>query len=317
MPQPLDPAVQALIERTPRVPFVLPDPPMAAAELALAIRARDRAAAPVRVDDFDGTITERTAPVRWGSVPARVYRPHGPEARLPAVAFFHGGGFIGGDLDSHDRLCRELATASHALVLSVAYRLAPEAPFPAGLEDAYDATAWLAGADDLGIDPQRIAVAGDSAGGNLATAVALLAKRKGAPNIAFQLLLYPKLDFVNEYPSYVENGADGIPRALSRIFDDCYLPDVSRRGDPLASPVLATDLAGLPSGLIVTADADTLRDEAEAYGQALRQAGVEVATLRAIGQVHGFATMTELIPSARLITQAAGNMLGYSLRSSR
>jgi acetyl esterase len=318
MPQPLDPAVQALIDSAPRAPFVLPDPPPSAAEMALAIRARDRPASPAPVDEFHGTITERTVPVRWGSVPGRVYRPHSAEARLPAVAFFHGGGFIGGDLDSHDRLCRELATASHALVLSVAYRLAPEAPFPAGLEDAYDATIWLAdAADDLRIDPQRIAVAGDSAGGNLATAAALMAKRKGTPKIAFQLLLYPKLDFVNEYPSYVENGADGIPRALSQIFDDCYLPDMSQRSDPLASPVLATDLAGMPPGLILTADADTLRDEAEAYGQALRRAGVEIATLRAIGQAHGFATMIESVPSARLITQAAANLLGYALRSSR
>ncbi len=318
MPQPLDPAVQALIDGTPRIPFVLPDPPPSAAELGLAIRAGDRAAAPAPVDDFHGAITERTVPVRWGSVQARVYRPHSTEARLPGIAFFHGGGFIGGDLDSHDGLCRELASASQALVLSVAYRLAPEAPFPAGLEDAYDATAWLAAAaDDLEIDPQRIAVAGDSAGGNLATAVALLAKRNAAPNIAFQLLLYPKLDFVNEYPSHIENGADGIPRALSQIFDDCYLPDVSQRSDPLASPVLATDLAGMPAGLIVTADADTLRDEAEAYGQALRQAGVEVATLRAIGQAHGFATITELVPSARLITQAAASLTGHALRNSR
>jgi acetyl esterase len=318
MPQPLDPAVQALMSRTPRAPFVLPDPPPSAAEMALAIRARDRAVAPAPVDDFDGTIAERTVPVRWGGVPARVYRPHSSVARLPAVAFFHGGGFIGGDLDSHDRLCRELATASQAVILSVAYRLAPEAPFPAGLEDAYDATAWLANAaDDLGIDPLRLAVAGDSAGGNLATAVALLAQRNGAPNIAFQLLLYPKLDFVNEYPSMVENGADGIPRALSQIFDDCYLPDVSQRSDPLASPVLATDLAGMPAGLIVTADADTLRDEAEAYGQALRLAGVEIATLRAIGLPHGFATMTELVPSARLITQAAASLMGFILRSSQ
>ena len=160
-------------------------------------------------------------------------------------------------------------------------------------------------------------MAGDSAGGNLATVVALLAKRNATPKIAFQLLLYPKLDFVNEYASYVENGADGIPRTLSQIFDDCYLPDVSQRSDPLASPVLATDLAGMPAGLIVTADADTLRDEAEAYGQALRRAGVEIATLRAIGQVHGFATMTELVPSARLITQAAASLMGYALRSSQ
>ncbi len=318
MPQPLDPTMQALLDASPRALFVLPDPPPSAAELALAIRSADGATTLAPITDFDGAISEQIVPVRWGSLHARMYRPHSTEARLPAVAFFHGGGFIGGDLDSHDALCRELASASRALVVSIAYRLAPEAPFPAGLEDAYDATIWLAAAaDDLAIDPQRIAVAGDSAGGNLATAVALLAKRNGAPRIAFQLLFYPKLDFVNEYPSQIENVADGIPRALSQIFDDCYLPDLAQRSDPLASPVLATDLAGMPPGLIVTADADTLRDEAEVYGQALRQAGVEIATLRAIGQLHGFATMTELVPSARLITQSAASLLGYSLRSSQ
>ena len=122
---------------------------------------------------------------------------------------------------------------------------------------------------------------------------------------------------MNEYPSHTENQAVGIPRERSRIFDDCYLPDHRRRSDPLASPVLATDLRGMPPGLIVTADADTLRDEGEAYGHALRVAGVEVATLRAIGQVHGFASMTEGVPSARLITQAAGSLLGVALRSSQ
>lgn len=315
MPQPLDPAVQAQIDRSPRAPFVLPDPPPPALELAQAMRSRPGSQPTAAAQSFAGQITDGMLPVRWGSIPMRIYRPASDEALLPAVAFFHGGGFIGGDLDTHDQLCRELALASRALVVSVAYRLAPEAPFPAGLEDAYDATLWLANsASELGIDPRRIAVAGDSAGANLATGVALLAKQHGQPAIAFQLLLYPKLDFVNEYPSHTENSALGIPKAVSQFFDDCYLPDQQQRSNPLVSPVLATDLSGMPPGLIVTADADTLRDEAEAYGHALRLAGIDVAIMRAIGQLHGFATMSE-VPSARLITQTVASMLGYALRS--
>ncbi len=313
MPKPLDPAVQTMMERASRAPFAMPDPPPPLSELARAFRLSG--AEPLPLPAFDGMIEDRAVPVRWGSLPARLYRPSGAGARPPAVAFFHGGGFINGDLDSHEGLCRELATTSRALVLAVAYRLAPESPFPAALEDAYDATAWLVtAADDLGVHPQRIAVAGDSAGANLATGVAMLAKGQGAPSIAFQLLLYPKLDFVNEYPSHTENQEVGIPRPVSKLFDDCYLPDRAQRADPLASPALATDLAGMPPGLIVSADADTLRDEAEAYGQAEGLAGVSIAILRAIGQPHGFASMTEAVPSARLITQAAAALMGDALR---
>ena len=313
MPQPLDPAVQAVLERMPGGAFVMPDPPPPLTELAQAFRARSGAPPPLPA--FDGAITNRDVPVRWGSLPARLYVPSGAGSRPPVVAFFHGGGFILGDLDSHEGLCCELATAARAMVLALDYRLAPEHPFPAGLEDAYDATAWLSGAAaDLGGDPGRLAVAGDSAGANLATAVAMLAKGQDGPAIAFQLLLYPKLDFVHEYPSHAENRAVGIPAAMSAFFDDCYLPDRARRADPLASPALATDLAGMPPGLIVSADADTLRDEAEAYGQALRLAGVPVATLRAVGQLHGFASMTEAVPSALLITRAAAALMGDTLR---
>lgn len=140
-----------------------------------------------------------------------------------------------------------------------------------------------------------------------------MARAPDGPAIAFQLLLYPKLDFVNEYPSHAENREVGIPQQISEFFDDCYLPDRERRADPLASPALATDLAGMPPGLIVSADADTLRDEAEAYGHALRLAGVSVATLRAMGQLHGFGSMTEIVPSAQLIVRAAAATMSDAL----
>src|SRR5579859_7204683 len=223
MPQPLDPAVQAMMERLPRALFAIPEPRPPLSELARAFRSG--AAEPLPLPAFDGTIVDCTVPVRWGNLPARLYRPGAAESCPPAVEFFHGGGFIAGDLDSHEGLCRELATTSRTLVLALAYRLAPEWPFPAGLEDAYDTTAWLAAtAGTLSINPERIAVVGDSAGANLATGVALLGKRHGTPPIAFQLLLYPKLDFVNDYPSHTENREIGIPSAVSELFDDCYLP---------------------------------------------------------------------------------------------
>ncbi|MEN9937567.1 MAG: hypothetical protein RLZZ387_4146 [Chloroflexota bacterium] len=313
MPQQLDPAVEAMMASPPRSPLAAPGPALSLAERARAFRTRDGERP--RPLPFDGTIEDISVPVRWGSVPGRVYRPHDAGECPPAVAFFHGGGFIAGDLDSHDDLCRELAAAARVLLVAVAYRLAPETPFPGGLEDAYDATIWLASAaTELGADHRRVGVAGDSAGANLATSVAMLARAHPSAPIAFQLLLYPKLDFVNAYPSHEENRAVGIPQAVSAFFDDCYLPDRARRADPLASPVLAADLSGMPPGLIVSADADTLRDEAEAYGQALRQAGAVVATLRAIGQLHGFGSMTELVPSARLITRAAAALMGDALR---
>lgn len=313
MPQPLDPAVEALLATASRSPLVAPDPALSLAERARAFRARDGERSPPL--PFDGTIEDRPVPVRWGSVPGRIYRPRDAGERPPAVAFFHGGGFIAGDLESHEGICRELATAARVLLIAIDYRLAPETPFPGGLEDAYDATAWVASAaPELGVDTRRLGVAGDSAGANLATGVAMLARAHPAVSLAFQLLLYPKLDFVNSYPSHSENQAVGIPLAVSEFFDDCYLPDRARRADPLASPVLATDLRGMPPGLIVSADADTLRDEAESYGQALRQAGASVATMRAIGQLHGFASMTEFVPSARLITRAAGALMGDALR---
>jgi acetyl esterase len=305
--------VEALLVRAPRPPSAMPTPALSLTERARAFRARDSGRMPPAA--FDGTIEDRPLSVRWGSVPGRVYRPRDAGEHPPAVAFFHGGGFIAGDLDSHDGLCRELAAAARVVLVAVAYRLAPETPFPGGLEDAYDATTWLASmASELGADSQRLGVAGDSAGANLATGVAMLARAHPSVLIAFQLLLYPKLDFVNTYPSHEENRAAGIPRAVGEFFDDCYLPDHGRRADPLASPALAADLAGMPPGLIVSADADTLRDEAEAYGQALRLAGASVATLRAIGLPHGFASMTELVPSARLIIRAAAALMGETLR---
>ncbi len=216
------------------------------------------------------------------------------------IAFFHGGGFIAGDLDSHDGLCRELAAAARAVLVAVAYRLAPETPFPGGLEDAYDATTWLAAsAPELGADSRRLGVAGDSAGANLATGVAMLAPSRSVGVDRLSAAAVPQARLREHLPvTRGEPSAGDSARSQRSSSTTATCPTVPAGRDPLASPVLAADLAGMPPGLIVSADGDTLRDEAEAYGQALRQAGASVATLRAIGLPHGFASMTELVPSA-------------------
>jgi acetyl esterase len=229
--------------------------------------------------------------------------------------FFHGGGFVAGGLDTHDTVCRELATGAGALVVSVEYRLAPEHPYPAAVEDAIDATAWVvANAAHLDADPTRIGVAGDSAGGTLATAVALDARDRGGPALALQFLLYPKMDFVHDHPSHHEDpGEMGIPTEMATLFDRSYLPDPDRRGEPLASPLVAPDLAGLPPAFVVSAHRDTLRDEAEAYARRLHQAGVAVATIRAVGMDHGFCNLTPLAPATRLLATSLYAAAGHSL----
>jgi acetyl esterase len=230
--------------------------------------------------------------------------------------FLHGGGYVGGDLASHDNVCRELATAADAVVVAIDYRLAPEHPYPAPVHDSADAAAWVAAhAAELGGDPGRVGVAGDSAGGGLAAAVTLHARDHGGPAIAFQLLIYPKLDFVGDHPSHHEAPVGlGVGPEMAGLFDQAYLPDVSRRGEPLASPLLAPDLAGLPPALVVAAETDNLRDEAEAYGRALSGAGVPVATIRAVGQGHGFLHLTPLDPATGLLANSVFAAAGRALR---
>jgi acetyl esterase len=265
---------------------------------------------------FEGAIDELTIPTRAGSVPARHYRPAGIASPAPVFVFFHGGGFVSGSIDSHDNLCRELAAVAGAAVVSVEYRLAPEHPFPAGVEDAFDATAWVsASAAELDIAADRMAVAGDSAGGCLATAVALQARDNGGPALALQFLAYPKIDFVNDHPSHHESfGALGINLGMARLFDSSYLPDPTLRHDPLASPLAVADLEGLPPAIIVSAARDTLRDEAELYGRRLHKSGVTVATVRAMGLLHGFLNLTPIQPAGRLMARSVYAAAGLALR---
>jgi acetyl esterase len=264
---------------------------------------------------FSGAIEDLTVTTRSGSRPARLYRPEAVASPAPAFVFFHGGGFVSGSIDTHDNVCRELAAVAAATVVSVEYRLAPEHPYPAAVEDAIDATAWVAGhLAELGIDGARLGVAGDSAGACLATAVALDARDSGGPALALQLLAYPKIDFVNDHPSHHEPVAImGITPELADLFDRHYLPDPARHGDPLASPLANAELAGLPPALILAAERDTLRDEAELYGRRLHKAGVTVATMRAVGLLHGFLNMTTIQPAGRLAARSFYAAAGLAL----
>jgi acetyl esterase len=252
--------------------------------------------------------------VAGGKIPLRILVPQ--QTVRGVVVYYHGGGWVIGDLDTHDAVCREIAARAGVVVAAVDYRLAPEHPFPAAVEDAVDATAWVAGdATDLGIDPARLAVAGDSAGACLATAVAIHARDHGGPALRLQLLAYPKIDFVNDHPSHhLDFGPAGISLGMARLFDNSYLPDPARRTDPLASPLATAELTGLPPALIVAAERDTLRDEAELYGRRLHKAGVTVATMRAVGLLHGFLNMTGIQPAGRLFARSAYAAAGLALK---
>jgi acetyl esterase len=224
-----------------------------------------------------------------GSLPIRIYSP-ALEKPAPALVFYHGGGWVIGDLESHDHVCRALANGAQCVVAAVDYRLAPEAKFPAAVDDCFAATQWVAEhSAELGIDPGRIAVGGDSAGGNLAAVVARLARDRGGPALIYQLLIYPVTDLRMGSASYVEN-AEGplLTKAAMAWFIDHYARTGADRIDPLASPLLAPDLVGLPPAFVLTAECDPLRDEGEAYGQRLLEAGVPTEVKRYAGMPHGF-----------------------------
>lgn len=234
-------------------------------------------------------------------VAVRVYRPSDARA-LPCLVFYHGGGWVIGDLDTHDSVCRQLANGTGCVVIAVDYRLAPENPYPAALEDSYHALQWsIDHADKLDIDPTRVAVGGDSAGGNLAACVSLKSKLEGGPPIAFQLLIYPVADAAMDTPSYEENGEGYLLTTDSMAwFLDQYLGAGSaNRNDPLALPLRAPDLTGLPDACVITAEFDPLRDEGEMLAGRLQDAGVNTAIRRFDGMIHGFFGMTHLVEGAR------------------
>jgi acetyl esterase/lipase len=246
-----------------------------------------------------GSVENRTVPGADGEVPARVYWPlsrnsAGGEA-LPLIVYFHGGGFVLCDLDTHDVVCRNLANMTDAVVLSVDYRLAPETPYPGGVEDCYAATVWAhENAATLGGDPARLVVAGDSSGGNFATVVAMMARDRCRPPIAYQYLIYPVTDQNFENPSYRDNGDDYFTTtAHMRWYCEQYGGDPD---DAYVSPLRAADLSALPPTRVITAEFDPLRDEGEAYAQRLRDAGVDATWRRFDGMFHGFFTFSLIFP---------------------
>jgi len=237
----------------------------------------------------------------------RLYRPH--DARGGLLVYFHGGGWVIGDLDTHDGVCRSIASRSGHSVLAVDYRLAPEHPYPAAVDDALAATVWAhSRAANLGIDAERIAVGGDSAGGNLA---AIVAQRRIAP-VRFQLLVYPATDLTMSHQSHEENrDAPVLTRAVMDYFVGHYVPDPPRRSEPEASPLLVADeeLVGLPPALVVTAEFDPLRDEGEAYATRLTAAGVSASAVRFIGHFHGFFSMLGILDDAEAAHALCGSVL--------
>lgn len=234
------------------------------------------------------------------TVPVRVYRPV-QQGTLPVVVFYHGGGWVQGSLDSHDVLCRYLAKKSKAVVVSADYRLAPEHVFPAAVNDAYVVLNWVsAQGRHLDIDTTRIAVAGDSAGGNLAAVVCLMARDRKGPAVLFQALIYPGVDAANLNTESYKMFAKGfmLDKANVERYIGMYIPDAQNRTNPYASPLLAESHAGLPPALVITAGFDVLRDEGEAYAKKLSAAGVPARVVRYPGMIHAFVSAPRLLPQA-------------------
>ncbi len=250
-------------------------------------------------------VEERRLPGPAGPVPVRLYAASTGLA-LPILLYLHGGGWVIGSIESHDDVCRRLAQAAGCLVVSVEYRLAPEHPFPAALDDCQAALAWVAAhGAELGGDPARLAVGGDSAGANLAAVLAQNATARGGPRLALQLLVYPVVDNDLERPSYHAHGTGYVlTRAGMAWFFDHYLADPAQGADPRVSPLRATRFAGLPPALVLLAEYDVLLDEGEAYARALKAAGVPVTLKHYPGTIHGFLGMTVTAPARQAISDA-------------
>jgi len=246
------------------------------------------------------------APAPHGKIPLRLYVPNSAPARPAALVFYHGGGWTIGDLDGYDVLCRQIADESGLVVISVDYRLAPEHKFPAAVVDAIAATEWIAAnAAKLGIDPAKLVVGGDSAGGNLAAVVSIHARDHGGPGIAGQVLIYPGIDGRMIHPSHRDPETSVLlTHAMTRYFYGHYLNAPAEVDDWRVSPGRMQDLSRLPQAFVITARADPLYDEGEEFSQRLRDAGIKVTHAHYAGQFHGFITMGRLIPEAnRLVSE--------------
>ena len=263
-----------------------------------------------------GKVENLRAPGRGGEIPLRVYTPAGAaDARFPALVFYHGGGFVIGDLDTHDGLCRTLANEAKVRLIAVDYRLAPEHPFPAAADDAWSALEFVAAnATRLGIDPQRIAVGGDSAGGNLAAVTAQTAKAKGAPKLGYQLLLFPATELGGETRSMRQNAVGYLlERNSMDWFIGHYVPKGVEKSDVRLSPLLAKDFSGLPPALLMSAEFDPVHDEGTAYAEKLRAAGAQVIVADYPGLIHDFIYFQAVLPQANAALIAAARALREGL----
>jgi acetyl esterase/lipase len=289
----LHPQIANLLERVARAP--LPPYHTVPAHVARRIYRDSRAVLAPKAPD----VAEVRLLVFSNAVAVRAYRPVLNET-LPALVFFHGGGWTIGDLDTHDVVCRQLALGARCAVFSVDYRLAPEHPFPAAVEDCFAATQFVhSNAKSLKIDPARIAVGGDSAGGNLAAVVALMARDKGGPPLAYQLLIYPATDQRCEFPSHERNGQGYLlTKEGIHFFRSAYLPNAKDTTDWRASPLLAASHANLPPAFVLTAAYDPLVDEGRAYAERLAKAGAEVAYKEYSDMVHGFVLFGGVVDTA-------------------
>jgi acetyl esterase len=306
---PLDPQVRAILDQMAAQNM----PPMSQLSPDEARAAMANLAALGRYPDERAPTEDRTISGPGGDIPVRVYRPNA-DRPLPVVVYFHGGGWVIGNIETHDTVCQQLASLVPAVVVSVDYRLAPEHRFPAAVEDCVAATGWVyEHAGELGADGSRLAVAGDSAGGNLAAVVSIKARDAGSPPIRFQLLVYPATDMTRSFPSHVENGEGYLLTNDSmEWFIGHYLPEAERK-NPEASPLFADSLAGLPPALVITAEFDPLRDEGEAYAERLRESGVDVRASRYDGMIHAFYGMDLLLPQATRALQESAEALRGAL----
>jgi acetyl esterase len=306
---PLDPQLQAMRDQRERdnvPPLYTMSLAEARAEDLASIRASGGEPEPVH------EVTNLTITGPGGDLALRLYRPGG-EGPLPALLYFFGGGWVLGTIDTADGVSRSLANASGALVVVAGYRLAPEHPFPAAVDDCYAAVRWVAGhAAEIGADPARLAVGGDSAGGNLAAVVALRA-RAGGPALAGQLLVYPNTDQLADDQSMRDSGDPFLfNRHSVAWYRQHYLANPGDAASPLASPLRAESLAGLPPALVITAEYDPLRDQGEAYARRLADDGVQVELSRYPGMAHGFFTMTGTVDaSGAAIAQAASRLRAW------
>lgn len=302
----LDPQAQALLEQMVSAGSV--SDRLSPEEKLIAARESHRAVIPLAGEPEPvRNIYERQIPSESGSIPVRIYAPKADQA--PVLIYFHGGSFMSGDLDTHDTPLRALANKVGCIIVAVAYRLAPEHPFPVAPEDCYTVTKWVAeNADEIGADKTRIAVGGDSAGGDLATVVCLMARDRGSPAIMYQVLLYPDTDLTESSASWIELADSNKPiitreGKLSSIA--MYVPQGVDVKHPYVSPLYA-QVSQLPPAFIVTGEFDPQRDEGEAYAARLEQAGIPVVSKRYKGMIHGFFQMAGVLDAGKeLIAETA------------